>query len=74
MRAGNAVFKADLNSAIILDAGCGTGINLKHLADFGAVIGLDLSKDALNFCKIRGNKNIIQADAERMPFKDDAFG
>lgn len=65
--------KLNLNCATILDAGCGTGINLRYLGDYGAVIGLDLSRDALNFCRVRGNKNIIWADAERLPFKDGAF-
>jgi SAM-dependent methyltransferase len=38
----------------ILDAGCGTGNNLVHFARFGRPVGLDLSEDALRFCRSRG--------------------
>ena len=65
--------KLNLDSATILDVGCGTGINLNHLSRYGAVIGLDSSKDAIKFCRMRGSKNVIQADAERLPFKDSIF-
>ncbi|HUU62661.1 MAG TPA: class I SAM-dependent methyltransferase [Dehalococcoidia bacterium] len=66
-------FILKLDSGAILDVGCGTGMNLKYLEDYGAVIGLDSSKEALDFCKIRGDKNLILGDAERLPFEDDAF-
>jgi len=65
--------KLNLNSATILDVGCGTGINLNYLSRYGAVIGLDSSKDAINFCRMRGSKNVTEADAERLSFKDDTF-
>jgi SAM-dependent methyltransferase len=38
----------------ILDAGCGTGNNLRHLARWGRPAGVDLSTDALRFCRERG--------------------
>ena len=38
----------------ILDAGCGTGGNLAHLARWGRAVGIDLSTDALAFCRERG--------------------
>ena len=57
----------------VLDVGCGTGLNLIYLKHYGTVIGLDLSKEALNFCKLRAAENLIQADAEKVPFKDDTF-
>lgn len=65
--------RLDLNFVNILDTGCGTGFNLNYLKDYGNVIGLDFSKDALNFCKMRENKNLIQADAEKLPFKADTL-
>ena len=61
------------NFSNILDTGCGTGINLDYLKGYGDVIGLDFSKDALDFSKMRKNKNLIQANAENLPFKDDIF-
>jgi len=57
----------------ILDAGCGTGFNLNYLKNKGTVIGLDFSKDALKFCRIREHKDLIQADAEILPLKNDAI-
>ena len=65
--------RLNLNFTNILDAGCGTGLNLNYLKHYGSVIGLDFSKEALNFCKLRENKNLIQADAEKVPFKEDTF-
>lgn len=65
--------RLNFNSTNILDTGCGTSFNLNYLKDYGKVIGLDFSKDALNFCKMRGNKNLIQANAEKLPLKEDAF-
>jgi SAM-dependent methyltransferase len=37
-----------------LDAGCGTGLNLEHLAARGRAVGVDLSVDAVRFCVSRG--------------------
>lgn len=38
----------------ILDAGCGTGNNLVHFAERGRPVGIDISEDALRFCRSRG--------------------
>lgn len=65
--------RLNLNSTNILDAGCGTGFNLNYLNDYGNVIGSDFSKEALKFCKIRKHKNLVQADAEILPFKSNKF-
>lgn len=57
----------------ILDVGCGTGINLTYLkaiTDF--VIGIDLSKEAIEFCKLRGHKKLSQANVLSLPFKDNS--
>ena len=69
----NILDKLDLNSATILDVGCGTGINLKYLSGYGAAIGVDSSQDALNFCRKRGLKNVRRADAERLSFQNNTF-
>ena len=39
--------------AVILDAGCGTGANLKMMQAYGRAIGIDISTDALHFCRAR---------------------
>ena len=35
----------------ILDAGCGTGMNCRHLGSRGEVIGLDVSAEAMRFSR-----------------------
>ncbi len=57
----------------ILDIGCGTGANLEYLGDYGMVVGLDFSREALDFSKMREHENLVQGDAERLPFRDDSF-
>jgi SAM-dependent methyltransferase len=57
----------------ILDVGCGTGANLEMLAPFGAAEGVDVSADALMFCRARGLENVKQGEAERLPYEDNSF-
>jgi SAM-dependent methyltransferase len=56
----------------ILDVGCGTGANLEMLAQFGAAEGVDVSDDALEFCRQKGLK-VQKGLAEEMPFADKSF-
>ena len=60
----------------VLDAGCGTGANLDWLrryAQNGSVVGIDLSRDALNFCRSRDASNLVQASVISLPFADESF-
>jgi SAM-dependent methyltransferase len=57
----------------LLDAGCGTGYNLKFFEDLGTAFGFDFSEDALNFCRLRGLKKLARADIQKPPFKDRSF-
>ncbi len=57
----------------ILDVGCGTGANLEMLSRFGAAEGVDVSPDALAFCRQRGLQNVRQGEAERLPYEDRSF-
>lgn len=61
------------SSLTILDAGCGTGIMLKHLQKYGFPIGIDISKDALHFSRLREYEKILRASVEALPFVDEAF-
>jgi len=56
----------------ILDAGCGTGNNLRHFAARGRPVGVDLSDEALRFCRERG---VAAAGGSLMalPFADETF-
>lgn len=59
-----------------LDLACGTGINLRRLADAGwAVVGVDLSADQLRLARQRAPEGVelIQADATYLPFEDASF-
>ena len=57
----------------ILDVGCGTGGNLKLLSQFGDAEGVDVSIDALEFCRQRGLNNVRLGAAEELPFEDGTF-
>lgn len=57
----------------ILDVGCGTGANLILLSQFGDVEGVDVSPDALDFCRQRGLKNVRLGAAEQLPYEEGAF-
>src|SRR5881394_2226945 len=59
--------------ARILDVGCGTGANLVRLADFGDAEGVDISPDALKFCRERGLHNVKLGAAETLPYEDGEF-
>jgi SAM-dependent methyltransferase len=56
----------------LLDAGCGTGNNLLHLGERGRAYGLDLSEDAIRFCKTRG-VTAVRGSVLQLPFASGAF-
>lgn len=56
----------------ILDVGCGTGANLEMLKQFGESEGVDVSDDALEFCRKKGLK-VHKGLAEKLPFADESF-
>ena len=57
----------------ILDAGCGTGGTLDAVADLGEVWGVDISPDALDFCRGRRHTNLKLCPAEALDFPDASF-
>ena len=60
----------------VLDAGCGTGGMLSWLERYahgGRVAGVDLSPDALAFCRGRGLRDVEQASVTALPFADSTF-
>ncbi|MCC6153115.1 MAG: class I SAM-dependent methyltransferase [Candidatus Hydrogenedentes bacterium] len=58
----------------ILDAGCGTGANLTHLASRGACIGIDFSPDAIRLCRSRGHHETAVASVAALPFAAGSIG
>ena len=57
----------------ILDVGCGTGANLEMLREFGKAEGVDVSAEALSFCRARGLENVKLGAAEALPYADNSF-
>lgn len=58
----------------ILDAGCGTGINMIHLSKYSNdIIGIDTSDEAIYFCMQRGLENVIKRDVEDLNLKHNSF-
>jgi len=57
----------------ILDVGCGTGANLLMLSKYGDAEGVDISEDALEFCRERGLNNVKLGAGEDLPYEDGTF-
>ena len=57
----------------ILDVGCGTGANLLMLSEYGDAEGVDISKDALAFCRERGLDKVKLGAGEKLPYDDGTF-
>jgi SAM-dependent methyltransferase len=57
----------------ILDVGCGTGANLQMLARHGVAEGVDVSEEALEFCRARGLSKVKLGAAESLPYEDASF-
>src|ERR1044071_2175485 len=57
----------------ILDVGCGTGANLLMLSKYGDAEGVDISEDALAFCRERGLDKVKLGAAEELPYEDGTF-
>ncbi len=64
--------KIKIENPRILDVGCGTGANLEMLANFGEAEGVDVSDDALEFCRLK-NLKATKGLAEELPFADESF-
>lgn len=59
--------------ARILDAGCGTGLNLRHLP--AGSTGLDINPRNLELIRSRLPHHVaVEGDIEAMPFEDESFG
>ena len=64
--------KARIQNPKLLDVGCGTGANLEMLAQFGSAEGVDVSDDALEFCRRKG-LTVQKGLAESLPYPDNSF-
>lgn len=56
----------------IYDLGCGTGHNLIMLQELGRATGIDMSADALAYCRSLGCRSTLQGTLYDLPVADDA--
>ncbi len=57
--------------AAILDAGCGTGLNLRNLPP--TAVGIDINPRNLELIRSRLPHHVVEGDIEAMPFPDGSF-
>src|SRR5436190_19261524 len=60
----------------VLDSGCGAGGNLKFLEQYSSgekVVGLDVTTEAIHFCRLNGADLTVQASATDLPFSCSHF-
>lgn len=57
----------------ILDAGCGCGLLMKKLKKYGGVWGIDLSSEAIKYCRQRGLNNLKQESILKTSFNNNFF-
>ena len=73
LKTARANYRVQDSALNILDVGCGTGANLEMLSQFGEAEGVDVSSEALAFCRERGLTNVKQGAAEALPYETDSF-
>ena len=59
--------------SIVLDAGCGTGRLLEKISSRFRVLGIDLSGEALGYCKKRGLDGLCRGSLVSLPYRSAAF-
>jgi len=66
---------ANYSNPNILDLGCGTGHNLQNIREKGyeKSLGLDISFDALSFCRQRKLQGLVCGDGVLLPFPNQSF-
>ncbi len=57
----------------ILNIGCGTGGMIPLFEQYGQVTNVDVSGEAIAFCKKLGYKNTIKYNGHKLPFKSSSF-
>lgn len=61
------------NQIKILDVGCGTGENVREFSKLGKCWGIDISPEAIKFCKQKGLTNVSQTSIEKTNFDNKVF-
>lgn len=58
---------------LLLDVGCGPGVTMNTLKEFGLLVGLDRSRKALEKAKERGHRWLLYGNATTLPFPSGCF-
>ena len=67
------ISEIDIPEGKFLDIGCGTGMFLREIGKGRRSYGIDVSGQALSYCKKKVNAFLIKAAGNRLPFKDAVF-
>tara|TARA_Y100000310_G_C20695437_1_gene825365 strand:- start:3895 stop:4629 length:735 start_codon:yes stop_codon:yes gene_type:complete len=57
----------------VLDVGCGSGMTMKAFGKAADMYGVDVSEEAVGFCKQRGLEHVKKGSAMKLPYKDGEF-
>jgi SAM-dependent methyltransferase len=68
------VFAEGVPDGVLYDLGCGVGANLSVLERFGRTEGVDMSAEAVEFCRARGHVNVRRADLNTLDGVEDGSG
>ena len=60
-------------NAKILNVGCGTGGMIPLFEQYGDVVNIDVSDEALKYCKQLGFRNLKKYNGTTVPFKDSSY-
>jgi ubiquinone/menaquinone biosynthesis C-methylase UbiE len=65
----------ETSDALVLDAGCGTGLFMDSLCRYSrtTIVGVDISPHAIEFCRGRPHSTICQASVVSLPFPEASF-
>ncbi len=68
----------EVDGAVVLEIGVGTGKNMPHHSDSARTVAVDISPRMLRRAarraqRLRRGADLVLADAEHLPFRDDAF-
>lgn len=64
---------AGVRGGRLLDVGCGTGMFLRVLAHYGSVCGVDISEQALAYCRQKVSAELTLGSGDQLPFPDGSF-
>jgi|TARA_B100002003_G_C14009721_1_gene487156 ubiquinone/menaquinone biosynthesis C-methylase UbiE len=57
----------------VLDVGCGSGMTMKSFGFVADMHGVDVSSEAVGFCKKRGLDHVKKGSAMKLPYKNGEF-